>query len=87
MTGAEFICVIAMGAGLARACYLGGKIGEQNKTTPEILELREEVSRLRLLSKLQVCGQCSGEQRVYNRLGEWYERCPTCKGAGEVCRG
>ena len=33
---------------------------------------------------IRVCGQCHGNQAVYNHLTEDYHACPICKGAGEV---
>lgn len=73
------------------ATFLGGYLGyvtgygrSQNKYIPEINEANETIARLRLLSKLQVCRQCDGEQNVYNKLGHYYQPCSVCNGAGEV---
>lgn len=66
--------------------YVGsnwGRFREQNRLIPEINEANETVARLRLLSKLEVCLQCEGQQNVYNRLTEAYQPCSVCGGTGE----
>ena len=40
--------------------------------------------------KMSTCGCCRGEGRIhlgYNEATDenWYDVCPSCKGAGEVC--
>lgn len=90
MSGA--IDVIAIGVVIG-AClggwigYMAGHIRSQNRYVEEINEANETVARLRLLSKLQVCRQCDGEQNVYNKLGNFYQPCSVCNGSGEVTRG
>lgn len=64
--------------------WMVGSNRQLKQMLPELHELRETVSRLRLLSKLQICSQCDGQQNVYNRITEGYQPCSVCKGKGEV---
>lgn len=77
-----FVVILLLLVGVT--CYCIGSNRERNRTLPELLNLREEISHLRAVSGLSVCPRCRGQQALYNHLTENYYQCPRCKGAGEV---